>query len=125
MKRLLCALFIMSVVAVSGLSADTAVDGLWIGEVQSDSSTQAVRLELVTIEGAHIGGGFMLPSSEIGVREGLLDRNTLTFVTYQDNQSTATKFTWTGVINGDEMNLSCRSDDANVPPVQFVVHRQP
>jgi hypothetical protein len=125
MKRMLCALFIMSVIAVSARAANSSVEGLWEGQLQSDSGTQSIRMTLVPIEGTLVGGAIVTDGGgEIGIRNGSVDGSSLTFVTYQGNLSTATKFDWTGVINGDEISLSCTSDDPQAQRVQFVVHRQ-
>lgn len=125
MKRTLCALFIMSVIAVSARAANSSVEGLWVGQLQSDTGTQSIRVSLVPIEGTLVGGSIVTDGGgEIGIRNGSVDGTSLTFVTYQGNLSTATKFNWTGVINGDEIRLSCTSDDPQAQPVQFVVHRE-
>jgi hypothetical protein len=106
-------------------AADSSVQGLWVGQLQSESGTQSIRMSLVPIEGTLVGGAIVVDGGgEIGIRQGSVTDNSLTFITYQGNNSAATKFNWTGVINGDEISLSCTSDDPQVTPVQFVVHRQ-
>jgi hypothetical protein len=120
---MVCALFIMSAVSVSSLSAANSLDGLWVGELQSESGTQTIQME-IRVDGARVGGSVLSQRGETGIREATLDNNVLEFVTVPSRDDSAVKIHWTGIISGDDITFSYRSDDQQTPAVEFVVHRQ-
>jgi hypothetical protein len=123
MKRTLCALFIMSTLTVSGLSAAGSLDGLWVGELQSDSGALAIQVS-IRVDETGVGGSLMVDGSgETAIRKATIEGTLLKFDTVT-RDAAATTLHWTGVISSDDISLSCTSDDPNVSPVQFVVHRQ-
>jgi hypothetical protein len=124
MKRILCALFIMSAVAVSGVSAGGSVDGMWVGAVQGDSGAQSIQVMLRVDETAGLVGQLMREGAgETAIREATIEGNVLKFDTVARDEAAVTLH-WTGVINGDDITLSYRTDDQQTTPLEVVVHRQ-
>jgi hypothetical protein len=114
----------MSAVSVSSLSAESSLEGLWVGEVQSESGTQTIQME-IRVDGARVGGSLMTQRRETGIREATVDGNVLEFITVPDRSEPEAKIHWTGIISGDDISFSFHSDDQQTPAAQFVAHRQP
>src|SRR3954467_9674202 len=55
MKNVFCALFIMSAIAVSALSAAGSVDGSWVGQLPGDSGAQAIQIT-IRVDETGVGG---------------------------------------------------------------------
>jgi hypothetical protein len=123
MRRTLCALFIMSAVSVGVLSADTPLQGLWAGQVQGDSGPQAIEMSFA-LDGPRVGGVVTSDQREFGIREVSFDGSVLEFNTYQGSDNTGVKLHWTGVVNGNEITFSYRTDDQQTTPLEFVMHHQ-
>ena len=113
----------MSAIAVSTLSAAGSVDGSWAGQVQGDSAAQAIQLT-IRVDETGVGGQLTREGAgETAMYKAAFDGNVLTFDTVARDEA-ATTTHWTGVVNGDEITLSYRTDDQTTTPVEFVVRRQ-
>lgn len=104
-------------------ASESPLNGLWVGEVQSDSGPQKIEMS-IQMDGAHLGASLMSQGREIGVHDASVNGNTVTFVTFLGNTESGTKFNWTGVVNGDDISFTYSDDQQQNPPVEFVVHRQ-
>jgi hypothetical protein len=120
---MLSKLAIICAVAVTGLSADSSLNGLWVGEVQGDSGAQTIQMS-IHMDGERLGASIMSEGREIGVYDGTFTGNTVKFYTLMGSEA-VTKFNWIGQINGDEIAFTYSTEDQQAPAVEFVVHRQP
>jgi hypothetical protein len=124
MKRTLCAVCIIAGLSFASLSAEGSIDGLWVGELPGDSGLQAIQLEM-RVNGPGVVGSILSQGRELGIRERSVEGNAVTFVTVLGNDETATKFIWTGVIDGDQIRFEYHDEALQVPAVEFVARRQP
>ena len=104
-------------------SAQTSIQGLWAGEIQSNGDAQrlqmSIRVDDERVSGSIVGGG-----RELSIAESSLNGNVVEFTTTERRDGAQLKFRWTGTIsaNGTEISFSCAAEGQ--PATEFVVRRQ-
>jgi hypothetical protein len=121
MKTFVCAAaFLLMLPAAS--SAQNSIDGSWAGQIDTDAGPQPIqfvmRTDVEKVSGSIIGGG-----SEMGIKEGTLSGNTLTFTSEQRSEGTVLPIACTGTVSVDTINVSCTAE-GQTEAKEFVITRQ-
>jgi hypothetical protein len=103
-------------------AAQNSLDGKWAGQVETEGGPQAVQAVITTdvekVSGSIFGGG-----SEIGIKDGVLSGNTLTFTSEQRNDGVVLPLACTATVSVDTLTVSCTADGQS-QATEFVLTRQ-
>jgi hypothetical protein len=100
--------------------AATDVTGTWTGSLTApDGSTFPLTFTFKQ-DGTKVTGTVLGPQGDpIAIADGKIDGDKLTFTTSFNGMTISHDCT----VNGDEMKVSTKTDDDQIPPMQFTVKR--
>jgi hypothetical protein len=123
MKVKYAAILVCLLAFASLVIAQSAVDGVWTGEVQGGRGPQQVTLTLKTEGGklgGTIGGGRGGP---VNIEEASLSGSTVKFKTKQMGRGGEVILNWTGTVKGEEIAFS-RMPEGGQQATEFTLKKQ-
>jgi hypothetical protein len=110
MRKTLSVLVVLLLIAVAALAAD--VNGTWKGSMQGPNGASDVTLKLKA-EGTTLSGTINAMGTDYKIENGKIDGDKISFETNPDFG----KIIHTGTVNGDEMKLTVKVMDQEMPLV--------
>lgn len=115
----------IAVLALTSLSsAQNAVDGKWVGEVQGGRGPQTLTMTFKAegdkLTGSITGGR----GGEVAIKDGTISGTTLKFKSTQMGRGGEINLTWSGTLKGDEIAMTRAIEGGQGQSQEFTLKRQ-
>ena len=120
--------FAVGFLLITGCALGAEIDGKWSGQYSSGMGDPMTLVYTFKADGNQLTGTSLGgPNTEIPIKDGKIEGNNISFGVVVDFNGQAMKFSYKGILKGDEIELSFAIDGA--PPMEggapqkFVVKR--